>query len=86
MPADYIEKEKEEQREEIKRRTALYRRHSPSDSMSPHPPLNKIEEYDYPTTADKTIVLLIDDGIATGATVIVAARWIRAKYKPAKLI
>jgi predicted phosphoribosyltransferase len=31
------------------------------------------------------IVILVDDGIATGASVIAAARWIR-KYKPKRLI
>jgi putative phosphoribosyl transferase len=31
------------------------------------------------------IVILVDDGIATGATVIAAARWIK-KYKPKRLI
>jgi putative phosphoribosyl transferase len=88
VPADYVEKEKEEQREEINRRTELYRRqHPPSDSMGERAPSNENEEYRYPITADKkTTVLLIDDGIATGATVIAAARWLRAKYKPAKLI
>ena len=88
VSADYIEKEKAEQKEEIKRRTALYRRHttSSSDSMSSPPLPNENEEYDYPITTRKTTVLLIDDGIATGATVIAAARWLRAKYKPAKLI
>jgi predicted phosphoribosyltransferase len=86
VPADYIEKEKEEQREEIKRRIGLYRRYySSSDSMSPQHPSNDTEE-DYPNIQGKTTVLLIDDGIATGATVIAAARWLRAKYKSAKLI
>ncbi len=41
----------------------------------------KSREYDL---KDKTVVLL-DDGIATGATVVAAARWIR-KQKPKKLI
>ena len=86
VSAGYIEKEKEDQLEEIKRRTELYRRHSPSDSMSPQTTPTDTEEYDYPITAGKTTVLLIDDGIATGATVIAAARWLKAKYKPAKLM
>ncbi len=30
--------------------------------------------------------MLIDDGIATGSTVIAAARWLRAKYRPARVI
>lgn len=79
VTADYIEKEKAEQLEEIKRRIALYRH--PSRASAP-----SNEGEDYPITAEKTTVLLIDDGIATGATVIAAARWLRAKYKPAQLI
>jgi len=80
VPADYIAKEKAEVLKEIERRIALYR--TPQGAVAPS---NEGEEY--PITADKTIVLLIDDGIATGATVIAAARWLRAKYpKPAQLI
>jgi putative phosphoribosyl transferase len=86
VPIDYIEKEKEEQLEEIKRRTELYRRRSPSDSVSPQTQPTATEEIDYPITAGKTNVLLIDDGIATGATVIAAAGWLRTKYRPAQLI
>jgi putative phosphoribosyl transferase len=85
VPAEYIEKEKAEQREEIKRRIALYR---PTTAVraSMMPSSNQTKEQDYPITPDKTTVLLIDDGIATGATVIAAAKWLRAKYKPAQLI
>jgi predicted phosphoribosyltransferase len=75
VSADYIEKQKKEQREEIRHRIALYRRHSSSsDSMSGQPKPNEKEEDDYSITAGKTTVLLIDDGIATGATVIAAAQ------------
>ncbi len=88
IPSDYIEREKVEQLEEIKRRTAVYRK-KPSSLPSPDKREEEREEgkrEDYPITAEKTTVLLIDDGIATGATVIAAARWIRTKYKPAQLI
>jgi putative phosphoribosyl transferase len=85
VPTEYIEKEKAEQLEEIKRRTALYRPaatvSAPSSNES-----EKEQENDHPITPGKTTVLLIDDGIATGATVIAAARWLRAKYRPAQLI
>ena len=83
VPAEYIEKEKVEQLEEVKRRTALYKRPSASTTS---PDESEEEQQDYPITPGKTIVLLLDDGIATGATVIAAARWLRAKYKPAQLI
>ena len=72
VPADYIEQEKQEQLREIERRVALYK------------PQKKDIEYDI--SPGKTTVLLIDDGIATGATVIAAARWIRKQYKPRQLI
>jgi putative phosphoribosyl transferase len=85
VPTEYIEKEKAEQREEIQRRTELYRRHVSSLTMSQQPPPDETED-DYPITADKTSILLIDDGIATGASAIAAARWLRTKYKPSRLI
>jgi putative phosphoribosyl transferase len=86
VPAEYIEKEKAEQLKEIKRRTALYKRPAASITSPDESEEEEQEQEDYPITADKTIVLLIDDGIATGATVIAAARWLRTKYKPAQLI
>jgi putative phosphoribosyl transferase len=55
---EYIEKEKLEQQNEIKRRKTLYR---------------KTSDYEI----EKRVVTLVDDGIATGATIIAAARWIR---------
>lgn len=87
VPAEYIEKEKAEQLEEIKRRTALYRRPTRASSvLSSNEDEERNDSDDYPITAGKTTVLLIDDGIATASTVIAAARWLRAKYRPAQLI
>jgi putative phosphoribosyl transferase len=63
---EYIEKEKLEQQNEIRRRKTLYR---------------KISDYEI----EKRVVTLVDDGIATGATIIAAARWIR-KQRPKLLI
>ena len=62
-----IEKEKEEQKNEISRRETLYRI------------VNK--EYNI---SNRTIIL-VDDGAATGATLITALRWIR-KQNPKKII
>jgi len=67
---EYIEKEIARQIEEIRRRTALYRK----------PGL------DYKISAESTVVILADDGAATGATPIAAARWIRKNYTPKCLI
>jgi putative phosphoribosyl transferase len=63
---EYIEKEKLEQENEIKRRKMLYR---------------KTNHYNI----EKRVVTLVDDGIATGATIIAAARWIR-KQRPKLLV
>ena len=69
IESDYIEKEKIKQLEEIKRRKSLY--HSNS----------KDKLYDI---SGKNVIL-VDDGAATVATIIVAARWIR-KLHPKKLV
>jgi putative phosphoribosyl transferase len=67
---DYIEQEKREQIEEIKRRNSIYRQTEPRELA------NRIKG---------KIIMLVDDGIATGATIIAAARWIK-KYQPKYLI
>jgi predicted phosphoribosyltransferase len=60
---EYIQKEKIKQIEEIKRRSSLYRNTRSRREYHQH-------------LKDKTVIL-VDDGVATGATVIAAARWIR---------
>jgi len=69
IPTEYIQKEKEIQLVEIGMRKDLYR------------PNKSLDDY---SIKDK-VVILVDDGIATGSTVIVAARWIR-KQNPKHLI
>jgi putative phosphoribosyl transferase len=59
---EYIQKEKIKQIEEIKRRSSLYRN-------------TRRREY-HQQVKYKTLIL-VDDGVATGATVFAAARWIR---------
>ena len=68
---EYIEKEKSLQLDEIKHRTLLY-----------HSSLPSIKEYDL----QNRIVILADDGAATGATIIAASRWIRATKSPSRFI
>jgi predicted phosphoribosyltransferase len=65
IPQDYLDNEKARQAEEIKRRSAAYRK----------PGTYRIEGKN---------AILIDDGIATGATVIASARWAR-KQNPSSL-
>jgi putative phosphoribosyl transferase len=66
---EYIEKEKAYQIQEIKSRSSLYRRHHDDEHMA--------REEDYNTVNGKKTVNLADDGAATGATIIAAARWIK---------
>jgi putative phosphoribosyl transferase len=69
---EYLEKEKLEQIQEIKRRTTLYRKEPRKDFNS--------------FLKDRTVIL-VDDGAATGATIIAAVRWIKQlEYKPKRLI
>jgi putative phosphoribosyl transferase len=62
IPPDYIKKEKLEQLEEIKRRTQLYS--------------GKTYNWNQNNLSWKTVILA-DDGAATGATIIVATRYIK---------
>lgn len=73
---EYIEQEKERQLQEIKRRVLVYRNSE------------KLMEYSNKINDSNKIVILVDDGAASGATLIVAARWIknRKEHKFKKLI
>jgi putative phosphoribosyl transferase len=73
ISSEYIEKEKAEQIEEIKRRAALYRQQRQQANL----------QY---KLSSQSSVIIADDGAATGATIIVAARWIRKNHNPKKLI
>jgi putative phosphoribosyl transferase len=92
---EYIEKEKQEQMQEIKRRKALYCPPLPSlsennsndndnDNANNDNSKNSHHPHHQYRIKDRTVVL-VDDGVATGATVIAAARWIR-KQEPDRLI
>jgi putative phosphoribosyl transferase len=67
---EYMEKEKSHQLEEIKRRTSLF--------------LGEATARDH--TFENKIVILVDDGAATGATVITTGRSIRKRFRPKRLI
>jgi len=71
ISSEYIEKEKAEQIEEIRRRTALYRQQQANLQSK---------------SSSQSTVIIADDGAATGATIIIAARWIRKNHSPKKLI
>ena len=71
IPDDYIEKEKAYQIQEIKRRISLFRKQG-LDYYS-----NKI---------NGKVAILVDDGAATGATIIAAHRWLKKNQNPKRLI
>jgi putative phosphoribosyl transferase len=73
----YIDQVKSEQIEEIKRRSSLYQNKTVEDNSSLTHILGK--------SKSKTVVL-VDDGVATGATLIAAARWIKGKNMSNQLI
>ncbi len=69
---DYLEKETTEQIQEIKRRNELY-------FKKPRKGLHHL--------LNERTVILVDDGAATGATIIAAARWLRMdEIEPKRLI
>jgi putative phosphoribosyl transferase len=70
----YIQEEKLRQLEEIKRRASLYC-HGNREST-------KFNNFNF---NNKTIIL-VDDGAATGSTIIVAAKWIRETKSPRHFI
>lgn len=75
ISAEYIEKEKNLQLQEIERRKSLYR--NTSKQQKERQLENKIID------DNKTIVVILtDDGAASGATVIAAARSIRKSFSP----
>lgn len=76
IPSDHIKDEMKKQISEIKRRSILYR-NSP-----------KLLEYHFKINDKDKTVILVDDGAATGATLISVARWIRDRneHKFKKLI
>ena len=79
ISSEYLEKEKLEQIQEIKRRTALYRNNEPTRKGFSSSSSSSFLK-------DKTVIL-VDDGAATGSTIIAAARWImKLENKPKRLI
>ena len=75
---DDIEKEKQRQMQEMQRRALVYRKHTEKSLI----------EYSEKINDSEKTVILVDDGAASGATLIVAARWVkkRNEHKFKKLI
>jgi predicted phosphoribosyltransferase len=67
---EYVEKEKAYQIQEIKRRSSLFRK----------------QGLDYYSKINGKVAILVDDGAATGATIIAAARWLKKNQNPKRLI
>jgi putative phosphoribosyl transferase len=68
---EYLEKQKAEQIQEIKRRKDLYC-------------INRsFNQYEH---LEEKTVILVDDGAATGATLIAACRWLRMTHAPKHLV
>jgi putative phosphoribosyl transferase len=79
---EYLDKEIAKQKEGIKHRKTLYYKKSKSKQES-----NKNNDDDNNNKKHKNKrVILIDDGIASGATAIAAARWVRNHLQPKHLI
>ncbi len=81
---EYIEQEKERQLQEIKRRALLYRNSSSSSvssssSSADYSAKPTTIEYSNKINDPNKSIILVDDGAATGATLIVAARWIKKR-------
>ena len=72
---DYIEKEKSYQIQEIERRSSSYRNVSTLAATEANSYLEGMSN-----------IILVDDGAASGATIISAARWVKNNYAFKKLI
>lgn len=70
IDSKYLEEEKHLQLKEIERRKSLYRK----------------SENNHLDLINNKIVIIVDDGAASGATVIVVARWIKKNYSPRKIV
>ena len=74
VPSEYVEIEKTKQILEIKRRMQLYLARDSMDYLD-------VSKIDINAT-----VVLVDDGVASGATFIIAARWLKKFYNPKRII
>ena len=70
IPRSYITEQAIIQKKEIQRRLAAF----------------KAEDSDYHTNFEGKIVIIVDDGIATGATILSAAHWLRTKKNCCKML
>jgi putative phosphoribosyl transferase len=70
IPRSYITEQASIQKKEIQRRLAAF----------------KGEDSDYYNNFEGKIVIIVDDGIATGATILSAAHWLRTKQNCCKML
>jgi putative phosphoribosyl transferase len=88
VPKYYIHEQADVQKKEIKRRLQIYRGMSGKGSEVRQEEEEEEEEEnsDYYNNFEGKTVLLVDDGIATGATILSAAQWLKTKKNCCKIL
>jgi putative phosphoribosyl transferase len=89
VPKYYIHEQADVQKKEIKRRLQIYRGMSAKGSEVRQEQEEEEEEEensDYYNNFEGKTVLLVDDGIATGATILSAAQWLKTKKNCCKIL
>jgi putative phosphoribosyl transferase len=80
VPQSYIVEQADIQKKEIQRRLMSFRGGSKEDSVAGD------NGYDNNDNFEGKTVILVDDGIATGATILSAAQWLKTKQNCCKML
>jgi putative phosphoribosyl transferase len=80
VPQSYIVEQADIQKKEIQRRLMSFRGGSKEDSVAGD------NAYDNNDNFEGKTVILVDDGIATGATILSAAQWLKTKQNCCKML